>query len=46
MFYMENDRAFICEILQFLHDPDEYMVIADSFDDCLQDLILKDQYFH
>ena len=39
------------QIVRFLHDPDSYQVIADSFDDYLQLLIdggygfLIDEYF-
>lgn len=33
----------ICgQIIRYLHDPDEYKVIADSFDEYLQDLIDND----
>lgn len=34
-----SDKGVCGQIIRFLHDPDEYRVIANSFDEYLQDLI-------
>ena len=34
-----SDEGVCGQIIRFLHDPDEYKVIANSFDEYLQDLI-------
>ncbi|MEQ6354529.1 SMI1/KNR4 family protein [Lysinibacillus sp. M3] len=34
-----SDEGVCGQIIRFLHDPDEYEVIANSFDEYLQDLI-------
>ena len=34
-----SDEGVCGQIIRYLHDPDEYIVIADSFDEYLQDLI-------
>ncbi len=34
-----SDRGVCGQIVRYLHDPDEYKVIADSFDEYLQLLI-------
>lgn len=34
-----SDEGVCGQIIRYLHDPDEYRVIADSFDEYLQDLI-------
>lgn len=37
-----SDKGICGQIVRYLHDPDEYKVIADSFDEYLQDLIDND----
>ena len=34
-----SDQGVCGQIIRFLHDPDEFVVIAESFDEYLQDLI-------
>lgn len=34
-----SDEGVCGQVIRFLHDPDQYEVIADSFDEYLQDLI-------
>lgn len=34
-----SDKGVCGQIVRFLHDPDEYKVIANSFDEYLRDLI-------
>lgn len=40
-----SDEGVCGQIIRFLHDPDEYEVIANSFDEYLQDLIDGDFNF-
>lgn len=40
-----SDEGSCGQIIRFLHDPDEYKVIANSFDEYLQDLIDGDFTF-
>lgn len=37
-----SDKGVCGQIIRFLHDPDEFVVIAESFDEYLQDLIEND----
>jgi cell wall assembly regulator SMI1 len=37
-----SDQGVCGQIIRFLHDPDEFVVIAESFDAYLQDLINSD----
>lgn len=43
--FTPSDKGKKGQIIRFLHDPDEFIVIADSFDDYLKQLIDTDYNF-
>lgn len=43
--FSPSEKGKIGQIVRFLHDPDEFKVIADSFEDYLQFLINKEYDF-
>jgi cell wall assembly regulator SMI1 len=43
--FSPSEKGKMGQIIRFLHDPDEFNVIADSFDDYLKDLIANEYAF-
>ena len=43
--FSPSDKGIVGQIIRYVHDPDETIVIADSFDEYLQMLIDKDYDF-
>jgi len=41
--FTPSESGKVGQVLRFLHDPDEIMVIADSFDDYLK-MLMEDEY--